>query len=311
MFAAVTAAHRCLRHKPRHPHDSFLPLVVIGSLRAGGAGKTAVVIELANRFNTQGWRVGILAYWLRKSGKQDGAGLKYLAKDLAEVTPEADWRHCSDEAVLMARASNARIFTTRNREGAWKALSRIGELDFLISDDGLMDPRLRDAFRVVLKMPGETPGLFDLLPAGPYRMTTGILSEVDCVLEGPSPKGINDEPWFRRELVFPEGFERNRPCWAVCGLGHPEAFRRDLLDMGVNLIGMSSGPDHGLPDLKDAENEAKRGNAAGFVCTAKDWIKLDDQIEALSPVTVVRERIEMSPGFISSVEAYLAWRSSS
>jgi tetraacyldisaccharide-1-P 4'-kinase len=170
---------------------------------------------------------------------------------------------------------------------------------------------LSDAFRVALKMPGEAPGLFDLLPAGPYRMTSGILNEVDCVVEGPSPKGINDAPWFRRELVFPEGFDRNQPCWAVCGLGHPEAFRRDLLDMGVNLIGMSSGPDHGLPDLKGAKMEAKRGNATGFVCTAKDWIKLADQPGALLPVTVVRERIELGPGFISSVEDYLASRSSS
>lgn len=279
----------------------LLPLVVIGSLRAGGAGKTAVTIELARWMVSLGYRVGVLAYRIGESGNAE----------MTEVTAESDWHCCSDEAILLARESRARVFVTRNREQAWDLLSRKGEFDALISDDGLMDSRLEAAFRIALRRPDERPGIFDLLPAGPYRLTARILTQVDCIVEGPLSTGEPKGFWFHRELVFPDGFDPRQPCWAICGLGNPQAFRRDLLTAGVNLVGMTCGPNHGLPNLNVARTQAIRGNATGFVCTAKDGIKLVAMAEKPGALTVIGERIELSPDLISIVEKHLRFRSSS
>lgn len=311
IHAALGVIHRNLWLRPTlSDRSGLLPLVVIGGLRAGGSGKTAVTLELARQLSAPGRRIGIVAYWLRKPRKPQGNGIRLLSKDLAEVTSDADWTCCSDEAVLLARESGVRVFVTRNREQAWDFLSRSGGFDALISDDGLMDPRLQGAFRIILKRPGETPGVFDLLPAGSYRLTAQILDKVDCIVEGPlsgmqtragQPPGF----WFRRTLIFPGQFDRNTPRWAICGLGNPQAFRRDLVNAGVPPVGMTCGRDHGLPNLERARRDAARAKAEGFVCTAKDAIKLGGRFPNPDSLTVIHERIELDPDLISAVEKHI------
>ncbi|HAO99959.1 MAG TPA: tetraacyldisaccharide 4'-kinase [Fibrobacteres bacterium] len=284
-------------HDPKH----LLPLVVIGSLRAGGAGKTAVVLELARRLKSQRLRVAILAYRIQKNANP---------ALLFEVTSNMDWKQCSDEAVLLARESGMRVFVTRNREHAWDALSRSNEFDVLISDDGLMDPRLRNAFRIVLKRPEENPGIFDLLPAGPYRLTSSFLKEADCVVLGPSNETGSDSAWFRRELIFPKGFDFEKKYWAVCGMGNPTDFVRDLRYARVHLAGISHGPNHALPELDRVWRQAERCGVKRFVCSAKDWIKLESSPISGS-VDVIGEHMELGPGLLNAVKKYLASHASS
>jgi len=284
-------------------------------MRAGGSGKTSVTLELTRQLSARGHRVGILAYWIQKPCEKQRGGIQPYSSDLAEVTSEADWRFCSDEAVLLARVSGARVFVARNREKAWECLSRLGAFDLLISDDGLMDPRLQGSFRIVLRRPGEFPGLLDLLPAGPYRMTADILDKADCVVEGPLLTPETGKYWFQRKLIFPVGFNPHREHWILCGLGNPEAFRQELLSAGVSIKGMSRGPDHGLPNLHKARIQAAKESATTFICTAKDWVKLGNRTAELGPergaVVVVGEQIELDPNLFSVIEKYLkSWVSS-
>ena len=311
LHASLGILHRNLWLRPTlADRTGLLPMVVIGGLRTGGSGKTAVTLELVRQLSTAGHRIGILAYWLQKPRKPGERGIHLLTEDVAEVTSDADWTCCSDEAVLLARESGVRVFITRNREHAWDFLSRSGGLDVLISDDGLMDPRLQGAFRMILRRPGETPGVFDLFPAGPYRLTSQILDKVDCIVEGPlsgtQPTAAQPQRfWFRRTLIFPAQFDRSTPRWAICGLGNPQAFHRDLVSAGVQLAGMTCGPDHGLPNLERTRRNAARAKAEGFVCTAKDAIKLEGKFPNPGSLAVVDESIELSPGLISAVRKHI------
>ena len=81
--------------------------------------------------------------------------------------------------------------------------------------------------------------------------------------------------------------------------------QEDLLREGVAIGGTSRGPDHGLPNLRQARIQAAKEQAAGFICTAKDWIKLADRVPELGPVTVVYESIELNPNLVSAIEKYL------
>lgn len=315
-YAAGSFLHRALwlRARARGP---LIPLIVIGSLRAGGTGKTPVTLELARQLGARGRRVGILAYRIAKGGA--------FSAPPEEVFPGSDWRASSDEAVLLARGARAdggngaRVFVTRDRERAWIALSRSGEFDVLVSDDGWMDARLRGAFRVLLTAPDENPGWRDLLPAGPFRLTAAALREADYVLwqargRGnaglPFQEGRNGRGWYHREIVPPRGIDADKPLWILCGLGNPPALLRSLRDAGIRVAGCSVGPDHGLPNLRRAFRDAAAAGIDCFACTEKDWIKLEKPADCLEngeigKISRVGERVTLDPRFLANVDALL------
>jgi tetraacyldisaccharide 4'-kinase len=293
-YAAGSALHRRVWLRPVSPIPG-LPLIVIGSLRAGGAGKTAVTLELARRLQARGRRVGILVYRIR-----GGAGE-------IEAGPRSDWRDSSDEAVLLARASGARVFATRDRAATWRRLGgsdRTEGFDVLLSDDGLMDTRLAGApgvsgvFKLILAQPGERPGLTDLLPAGPYHLTAAALGHADHTL-----------PLFR-EIVLPGNFDFEKHYWILCGIGNPAAFRRDLENAGVRVAGMTAGVNHGAPALERARRKARRAGSSGFLFTAKDGIKLAGRLREGDKGIEIGETVALPAAFLSAVDAFLALPSS-
>ena len=288
VYAAGSILHRKLWLRPTLPLP-VLPLIVIGSLRAGGAGKTAVTLELARYLRAQGKRVGILTYRMR--GPRPWGEI--------EVTPQSDWRDSSDEAVLLARVSGARVFATRDRETTWRRLGKTGSFDVLLADDGLMDNRLGNtrlsgAFRIALVRPGENPGVVDLLPAGPYRLTVAALKSMDYVLE------------FSREIVLPDKFDFKKTYWVLSGMGNPTAFRADLQAAGVQVAGLSTGPNHGLPNLPKARREAHMAGTGGVLFTAKDGVKLADRLQPADNGFEIGERVPFSTGFLSAIDVFLA-----
>ena len=312
IYAAGTVLHRRFGFRSSVPnHGALLPLIVVGSLRAGGSGKTPVTLELARVLSREGVRVGVLAYWLNKFNS-NFSGLKSLNTDLAEVSPEADWRNCSDEAVLSAREKTFRTFVTRNRERAWEFLSRMGGLDMLISDDGIMDPRLvRGAFRLVLQASGENPRLGDLLPAGAFHLFQA--ESGDCRVEGPLTAPPDSDPaglWFSRELVLPAGLDPSQPCFALCGMGNPDRFLRDLQNAGLHVYGSVTGPDHGLPNPLAVSRWRERHGSIQAVCSEKDWIKLEGR-EEFGKVFVAQERIQLGGGVLGRVRDYRLSRATS
>lgn len=307
LYAAGSALHRAWM-RPASPVG--LPLIVIGSLRAGGAGKTPVTLALARHLSAEGFRTGVLAYDMSRSGKGGGAG---RGPGLREVFPDSDWRKASDEAVLLARSlrdTNVRVFVTRHRARAWASLARSGAFDVLIADDGLMDARLRDrphaahpsparrVLRVALARRGERPGLWDLLPAGPWRLTAAALRDTDIVLREGSD--------YTRTLLPPAQWPSpSPPVWVLTGLGHPRNFLRALAAAGMAVRGASCGPDHGLPDLARAVREAHRAGVSHFLCSAKDWVKLEAHPQRPPALHPVEESLRLDRGFLERVAAFM------
>lgn len=289
------------------PRGTRMPLVVVGSLRAGGSGKTCVAAALARSAVEHGLRPAILAYRLGPSGgAPDG--------DCREVREDSDWRESSDEAVMLRRSTGVPVFATRHRARARAFLRRAGPdlggpFDLLLSDDGFQDPRLPGAFRILLETPGDRPRLRDLLPGGPYRETARARSRADLVLQGPligdagaaevaEPGAASGAPVgrFRRRLLFPPGFDRGAPWIALCGLGNNARFLEDLRREGVRPVAALEAGDHAAVGRRRLDRCLARHPGAGLLCSAKDAVKLEGRLAGGRPPALEGGEAVLLPG---------------
>ena len=135
-----------------------VPVVVVGNLIAGGAGKTPAVLAVVAALRRRGWTPGIVS---RGHGRAGGALV-----EVAASTPAAE---CGDEPRLLHLRSGAPVMVGRDRPAAARALlRRHPSVDIVVSDDGLQHLRLaRDAQLIVFDERGAGNGW--LLPAGPLR----------------------------------------------------------------------------------------------------------------------------------------------
>jgi tetraacyldisaccharide 4'-kinase len=163
-YAAASALHRWVWHSGvRQPQRLPVPVVVVGNLVAGGAGKTPTVIATVQSLRSAGWCPGVVS---RGHGRQGTAVLL--------LTPDTGARDGGDEPVLIRRRTGVPVAVGRDRVAAGRALLEANPaVDILVSDDGLQHHRMhRDAQILVFDRRGVGNGL--LLPAGPLRepMTT-------------------------------------------------------------------------------------------------------------------------------------------
>jgi tetraacyldisaccharide 4'-kinase len=136
------------------------PVIVVGNVIAGGAGKTPVTIALVQALRLRQLNPGVV---MRGHG---GAGSKAGAMS---VTNESSPSAVGDEAVLIALRTGAPVFTSRDRVAAARALiDAHPEVDIIISDDGLQHYALGRDFECVL-WDARGAGNGRHLPAGPLR----------------------------------------------------------------------------------------------------------------------------------------------
>lgn len=264
-------------------HNLPVPVVVVGNVVVGGAGKTPTVIALVKHLQAQGWRPGVVS---RGYGRRSEAVLEVRAD-----TPAAD---SGDEPALIRRATGVPVFVAPRRADAASALlAAHPEVNLLLCDDGLQHLALgRDIGIAVFDDRGSGNGW--LLPAGllrePWPPQTGNRFRPDLVLHqrrDDAPPGrapdASSLPAFgavRRladHAAGPQGQRvaldalKDRPLTAVAGIARPEVFFDMLRSRGLTLAHTVA-----LPDHADQASYAAMLGAGGLtlVCTEKDAVKL-------------------------------------
>lgn len=255
------------------------PVVVVGNLTVGGAGKTPLVLWLVERLQEQGWRPGIIS-----------RGYRGAAEGALAVTSAADPSLVGDEPLLLARRSGVPVFVGRDRVGAGQALlGAHPECNVLVSDDGLQHYRLRRTVEIAV-FDGRGAGNERLLPAGPLREPLVRLSGADAVVWNlPAGEWIASNtaafrlaiPQFEMHLFglrFRALHDATRSCsagdlkgkrlFAMAGIGDPARFFSQLESMGLEFE-RHPFPDHhaySIEDLAFAENGV-------LLMTEKDAVK--------------------------------------
>ncbi len=266
-LGAVTAAVTRARVRQRGVRVG-VPVICVGNLTAGGAGKTPTVIAVAGRLAARGIAVHVVS-------RGHGGRLRGPVR----VDPR---RHraseVGDEPLLLA--GFAPTWVARDRAAGARAAVAAGAGAILL-DDGFQNPALVKDLSIVVVDGGVGFGNGFCIPAGPLREPVAAgLARADLVLvigEGdvdlPVPR-----PVLRGTLVARDiGIDwRGQRVVAFAGIGRPEKFFATLRDLGATLIGAHSFPDHAPYPPVILRRMAAEAVAAGalLVTTDKDAVRL-------------------------------------
>jgi tetraacyldisaccharide 4'-kinase len=239
------------------------PVVSIGNITAGGAGKTPAVIALANALTARGIRPAVLT---RGYGRPS---------DEAGVVRAADPDRYGDEPVLIKmNTNNVDVIVGKKRyENATEYL-RENSCDIFILDDGFQHLQLHRDLDIVI----DAPGSF-------HRERRSALRHAGIVIS-------------RRLTIRIPKEAAGRPLFAFAGLASPQQFFDSLRASPlVDLRGTLSFPDHHRytpADLERVRQAAQRAGAEVIVTTEKDAVKTGsgDIIAIPAEFTLDREVVE-------------------
>lgn len=212
------------------------PVISVGNIAAGGAGKTPAVIAVCRDLAGRGLRVAVLT---RGYGRGDQSYTGIVASN--------DAVKYGDEPVLIRQSTNASVLVGSNRhENATDY-----DCDVFVLDDGFQHLQLHRDFDLVI----DAPARF-------YREGRSALKDADAVV----PR--------RLRLSIPEEL-RGQPVFAFAGLADNEQFFDSLRDAGLDLIGTKGFPDHHRYTPADLAQLRRDANGATLVTTEKDAVKID------------------------------------
>lgn len=251
-----------------------MPVILVGNITIGGAGKTPLVIALAQQLRAAGFRPGVVSR---------GYGGR-VSQSPRRVGGDDDPRELGDEPVLIARRTGVPVVVCPDRVAAARRLLAESDCDLILSDDGMQHYRLGRDLELAVVDGLRCLGNGRLLPQGPLRESARRLREVDAVLfngEGDCARQLADHlpdrVWTlglrqrdaerlidgaRRPLT---DFTRVR---AVAGIGHPRRFFDQLRAGGLELI------EHPLADHQPLEAGALDfDDDLPVLMTEKDGVK--------------------------------------
>lgn len=250
------------------------PIVVVGNLTVGGAGKSPLVLRLCELAVEAGLTVGVVS---RGHGR--------ASKTPIDVTTDTDPAEGGDEPVMIARRGPYRVRVDADREAAAMHLFQDASIDLVIADDGLQRWRLPRELEICVVDGHRGFGNGHLLPAGPLREPLDRLSTVDEVVvngEGAPLDLGRDSVTMRLEPVRFESMDGTTtmsledvareslesPVRAVAGIGRPERFFETLENLGVRCANRQGFDDHHR--FADSDFDPQDGR---FLMTEKDAVK--------------------------------------
>lgn len=280
-YGALTDARNAMYDRGiLRAHHPVLPVLSLGNLSVGGAGKTPVAAWAATRLRAAGARPAVV---MRGYGE--------------------------DEPLVHARLNAGVLVVTDADRVRGVAHARDQGADCAILDDGFQHRRIRRNADWVLVAAEQWSDDLRRLPAGPLRETSASLSRASLLLVTRKSASLERaesvaEGLVRRvgghvvaivhlapdALIDAHGSSRQPLRWldgkrvlAVAAIGAPSAFFDQLRELGAR-VEEASFPDHHAFDASDITNLVRRAETVdGVVCTLKDAVKLTPRWAAGMP----------------------------
>ncbi|HUF55522.1 MAG TPA: tetraacyldisaccharide 4'-kinase, partial [Thermohalobaculum sp.] len=258
------------------PLRAGIPVVCVGNLTAGGAGKTPVSAWLAARLEAQGLSPHILSRG--HGGRREGPH---------RVDPVGDTaREVGDEPLMLAAL--APVWVARDRVAGARAAAAAGA-GVVIMDDGFQNPGLAKDVSLLVVDAGQGFGNGRTIPAGPLREPVAAgLARADAVVligeERARERLLDRWPLLRDTEMHLARLAPRRtgldlagePVVAFAGIGRPEKFFETLRGMGAEPVACVAFSDHYVypPEVLRRLLRQARSQGAMLVTTEKDAVRL-------------------------------------
>jgi tetraacyldisaccharide 4'-kinase len=274
-FAAIYGAAASLRMQETGCRAG-VPVVCVGNLTVGGAGKTPAALAVARLLLAANERVFFLSrgYGGRLAGP---VAVNPSIHHAAEV---------GDEPLLLARL--APTIVARDRV-AGAETARMGGASVIVMDDGFQNPSLKKDLAILLVDGRRGIGNGRVIPAGPMRAPLEIqIAQAQAMIVVGTPDNaaaVIDVARRRRVAIFHGRLEPDRhhlaalgghKVLAFAGIADPDKFFATLADAGVDVAECLSFADHHRYTAAEAQTLIALADKANLVLltTEKDQVRL-------------------------------------
>lgn len=254
-----------------------VPVVIVGNIGVGGAGKTPLTKYLLQTLNEQGIKAGVI---LR--------GYKSTIKTSHVVNANDNSDTVGDEALIYAQSGFKVAIGAKRIEAARLLLKTFPDTQLIIADDGMQHYYLKRDFEICVVDGARYFGNQTLLPNGPLREPPGRLNSVSAIVIN-SELSINNRPATLAGLSVPiytqtlEFIDLYNPLlqqsyaikdfppqkiMALAAIGNPLRFFSYLENLGIRISKTQIFPDHYHYNASDISDEY------AIITTEKDYTKL-------------------------------------
>ena len=289
--AAVSLWLRAIR-----PARTAVPVISVGNIVAGGAGKTPLTVYLARVLEARGRKVAVVSRGYGRRSK----GTVVVSKGDG---PLVKWHEAGDEPYMMALLTKgvAIVVSERRRAGVLVAVERL-DADVILLDDAFQHVQLARDLDIVAVDAAAPVGNGHLLPGGPLREhpagigRAGVIVATRCDRAGGSERVAGalgplapSAPIIETRMKPVEFWDvgtgdtikaagiRKRPILALSSIADPSDFERMLRKLRIDVVGRLPLPDHhdySADDVDVVVEAAREVGATMIVTTEKDAVRL-------------------------------------
>jgi tetraacyldisaccharide 4'-kinase len=312
-----------------------VPVVCVGSLCAGGSGKTPLTVLVAQRLAARGKRVAVISRGYGNAGSAEPQIIRpgtARGDRLRLISSQA-----GDEPAMIARAlPDIAVVVCPDRSAAAETAVEDCGAEVLVLDDGFGHRRLERDLDILVFSGGQIMGQAHTFPAGFFRepaqaasragafaVTGSLLNSYDRPGNPPTlPDWAEGKPLIRMErrvrgvVRLDRWLEhgahecddanqvlRGKHVIAFCALANPGAFRDQIAGCGPESLAACAWADHhrysGGDQGRLREQAAREG--ALLVTTEKDAVKLDPELIGGETLVVCLELVERDPAVLDGL----------
>lgn len=267
-----------IRNITSRTNKSSLPIICIGNIVVGGAGKTPVALKIGRILIKSGYNPHFIS-----------RGYAGIIKSSTLVQPWHSPKSVGDESLLLSDIAPTWIGIKRHKS---IRLAEKNGSDCIVMDDGFQNPTIHKNFSIVVINSSQEFGNKRVIPSGPLResIKRGLSRTNLVIMIGNVTKFLNEIIPAHIPIIS-ANFNINKEnkifkgqkITAFAGIAYPEKFFDSLRKLGAIIVKEVTYPDHHIFDDNDLLNLAEIANKTKsiLVSTQKDFVRIPKSYRSL------------------------------
>ena len=277
-FSLIFRLGTKIRNLVSRERKTNLPIICVGNIVVGGAGKTPVALKIGNMLIKAGYKPHFVS-----------KGYGGLEKNNTLVNDWHSPKSVGDEPLLLSEIAPTWIGLDRNK--SFELASENGA-DCIVMDDGFQNPTLQKDFSIIVINGEQGFGNKRVMPSGPLRESinrglsrTNLVITIGEISESVKEKIPKHIPIIAANFKIKEDYMmlKGQSVTAFAGIAYPEKFFNSLKLVKAKIIDTISYSDHHIYSEDDLLHlaEIANKNKSILVTTKKDMVRIPKNYRSL------------------------------